>query len=142
MILLLHPAREPFSQEQRSSLPAALLPGGLSQEPEAARSRQNLPERSRSSPKEPPVSFPSAKHIATTQQKQTKGEAGTGRPKGLPRPTAAAPVSIRSDTGRSGAALSRFPPRRLERGQRSNTRDKALGTQPPLPALRAEGPGP
>lgn len=35
MILLLHPAKEPFSQEQHCSLPAALLPGGLSQEPES-----------------------------------------------------------------------------------------------------------
>lgn len=116
MILLLRPAREPLSREQRSSLPAALLPGGLSQEPQAATSGQSLPESSRSSPKEPPASCPPAKHIATTRQKQTTGEPGTGRPKGLPRPTAAAPVSIRSETGGSEAALSRFPPHRLERG--------------------------
>lgn len=52
MILLLRPAGEPFSQEQRRSLPAALLPGQISQEPEAAATnRQNLTERSRSWPK-------------------------------------------------------------------------------------------
>lgn len=77
------------------------------------------------------------KHIATTQQEQTKGEPGTGRPKGLPRPAAAAPVSVRSHTGGSGAALSRLPARWLEWRQRLNTRDKALGPQPPLRSLRA-----
>lgn len=82
---------------------------------------------------------PPATDTATTQQKQNNGEPVSGRPKQLPRPTAAAPVSVRSGMGGSEADLSLFPPRWLERGQHSNIRNKALGTQPPL---RAEGPGP
>lgn len=50
------------------------------------------------------MSCSSEKHVKRTQQRQTKG----GRGKNVPRPTAAAPVSIRSNTARSGADTSRF----------------------------------
>lgn len=79
-------------------------------------------------------------HLQNTQLVPRRSKPkGDGATKELPRSAAAASVSTRRGTGGSGTALARFPPRRMEQVQHPYTWDKALGTQPPLRALRKKG---
>lgn len=91
------------ASRQRALQPAAAYPR-LSREPEAANGPKTCSSVAGTPTKEAPVSCSSEKHVKRTQQRQTKG----GRGKSVPRPTAAAPVSIRINTARSGADISRF----------------------------------